>query len=567
VNPEKTVTVAANAKIEVAARGTVTLAAKGEGSAGGKIVVESSGTVTVKPAGTITLAAGTGSGEGGKIEVKDGATLEVQAEASSKGKVTVQANAVLEVASGTTGGTLTVNGGAIEVAADATVEVKGKLEGSVTFTGDGSPDLSEATIDEEAEITAGEGSEVELIVSVPEDIENVADDLADAIEKAKKLGGQGVVTLNAAFYTAANNAGTAIVVDAAEADNETLYTIKGLGKDSEPALTVGILLANDNVTLDGVKINITTSTRGAITEWATSHDAPAKYWAGVSVTRSADGATVLDNADMVSNNVTVKNCNITFTQTANFTSGIYVSARVDDSATGSAYPQNITLTGNDISVNGGSTSAQAIFFRRYNASVEITNNILSSTNTATTNTYNAPASAIYMNIVAGDFSDDDTPNISGNTLSGVFDFDITIPRVALNNAVFASYNFGTANSTWATTTDNNSNFYKKVYNALISQAKSDGYGLIMLYLGSTIASTNFAIEQYETTSGALSAIDHWGPGISDNVYTEGKNVTTSEGGGIRDRITVSDGTPDASSTGSNVFHWTRSLTGSDFTGE
>jgi uncharacterized protein (AIM24 family) len=165
VNPDVTVTVEENAIIEVAASGIVMLAAKGDSNtAGGKIVVAARGTVTVKPAGTITLAAGTSSGEGGKIEVKDGATLEVQAEASNKGKVTVQANAVLEVAAGdgSTGGTLKVNG-AIEVAADATVEVKGKLEGSVTFTGDGSPDLSEATIDDEATITAGEDSQGQRI--------------------------------------------------------------------------------------------------------------------------------------------------------------------------------------------------------------------------------------------------------------------------------------------------------------------------------------------------------------------------------------------------------------------
>jgi hypothetical protein len=89
-----------------------------------------------------------------------------------------------------------------------------------------------------------------------------------------------------------------------------------------------------------------------------------------------------------------------------------------------------------------------------------------------------------------------------------------------------------------------------------------------MYLGGVAGSSGngieWALEQYEITSGDVTAIDYWGPAINDqsNVYDiASKDVTTavsSGGGGLRGRIAVSG-------TSGTTWHWTRADTGTNFT--
>jgi hypothetical protein len=388
-----------------------------------------------------------------------------------------------------------------------------------------------------------------------------ADDVSSlnsAVTAAKDYSGGGaVIYLSSAFYSAA---GTVIVVDAGSTDNSVPYTIKGTGKNSGDTLSVGIFLANDNVSLEGVQISITDSTKAAPTNWS--------YGAGISIARSANGFTPLAGADMASKNVTVKDSSISFVGNGSgsypWVSGIYLSASSGVPST------NITITGNTIDVTGyGGYAAQAIGVARYVPSIVINGNNLTSCNTASTDAWDAPASALYMNIDPRNISDGDTPNISGNTLSGTFDFYVAIRSVGNYVGIpsLFSNNFGTANSTWVGTNTTDTGLYKKLFDALLPQARSNGYGLFYMIFSSDLGGggngKELALEQYEITSGKVTAIDYWGPAISSSsIYDiQGKDIAVP-GQGYRDRITV-NGTPDPSSIGSNTFHWTRTLQGSD----
>jgi hypothetical protein len=380
--------------------------------------------------------------------------------------------------------------------------------------------------------------------------------LGDAVAAAKGYSGGGVVYLSSDFYTSANTAATAIVVDPGDADNTSLYTIQGLGKDSAETLTVGIRLANDHVTLDGVKINITDSARAVATDWFSG-----SYKAGVSINRSS--ASLLTGADMANNKVTVKDCAITFTGTTGFTAGIYFAGTT---VSGTTYPpKNITITGNTVSASGPS-STQALGFRQYHPSITITGNSLTSTNNVSGG-WDTPAGALFIQLNPVFFTDELTPQISGNTLNGIHDFYINIfstgNYVGIPN-LFAN-KFGTVNTTWAasTTTDtgDSKTFYKKLFDSLLPQAKGgNGYGLIQMVLGGAAGSfqqNEAALEQYDINGGVVTAIDYWGPETMSGVaYT---NASTKK----RDRITVSSGVPDTGSIATNTFHWTKATVGTD----
>ncbi|MDR0689085.1 MAG: hypothetical protein LBG08_02295 [Spirochaetaceae bacterium] len=255
-----------------------------------------------------------------------------------------------------------------------------------------------------------------MIVSVPETTDNVAEDLAATIEKAKKLGGHGVVTLNAAFYSAANSGTGAIVIDAGNDRNTTPYTIKGLGKDSATALMVGILLANDNVTLDGVKIAVTDKAKAASVNNA--------YFGPLFIGRYNNGA-YLTGENLASRNVTVQNSNITYNTNGSMAAGLFV---MGGTATATSYPpEGIKILNNTITaVNTSGSATQGIFIRDYGVGIEVTNNTISSSNTSS-GTSDAPASAILIQIHPESIASGDEPKITDNTLQGdEFDFYVTV---------------------------------------------------------------------------------------------------------------------------------------------
>jgi hypothetical protein len=171
-------------------------------------------------------------------------------------------------------------------------------------------------------------------------------------------------------------------------------------------------------------------------------------------------------------------------------------------------------------------------------------------------------------------ADTDTPNISGNTLSGTFDFYVVIRSAGDRKGIPGLFDnkFGTANSTWVGSGSTDTGFYKKLFDALLPQARSDGYGLFYMIFSSTIGNggngKELALEQYDITGGAVTAIDFWGPKamtVTNDAYDiEGKDIATS-GVGHRDRITVASGTPDSGiiSETDNVFHWTKTVKGTD----
>jgi hypothetical protein len=367
------------------------------------------------------------------------------------------------------------------------------------------------------------------------------------------------INLNADFYTAAESLGAYIAIDARAEDRtaDKAITIKGLGKTSEKELTVGILIANDYITLDGVKFNITDRTKGAITDWSS-------YRAAVSVARSAaaDGSALLTGAEMTNKNVTVKNTAITFAVNTGSIGGIFISG----SGAGTSPATGITIEQNTVSVSVASGSAaQALAVRNYSPTTVITNNTLAASNTRTAGHLNAPASALYMNIDPRNVTDGNTPNISGNTLNGTFDFYITIRSKGDDVGIPALFNdsFGTEDSVWAASNASDTDsFYKTLFDALRPQtAGTDRYGLIFMNFNGAVgssSSTQFAIESFEIDSNKVVAVDYWGPAITDDKYeVDDKDINYTNNGGSAGRITLkADGTVDSNS---EPFHWTPTI--------
>jgi hypothetical protein len=494
-----------------------------------------------------------------------------------KGTVTVSAGSTFEVA-----GTLTVDAGTVTVAEDVTITLKGgtiettnagSVGGDGTVEGTGTVSGSGVTIiDEDSGSTIKQDVKALKVDAITTATGKTT--LSEAITKVKTdvYKDNRVIFLTEDFYTAANQAGTIIIVDGSATDNTIPYTIKGLGTaTTDTALTVGIGLGNDNVTLDGVKFTITNSSRlQSDPLWMNS------YKAVIAITRHNGSVLYTDEADMVNNKVTVKNCAITYTATTtNMSAGIYVGG------TGQTPATNITIIGNTVNVTGfNSYAAQALLLRRYDPSMEITNNTLHADNTGTTNAWDYPASALYMQIDPRNVSGSGkTPNISGNTLSGTFAFYMNILGYGGEKGIpqmFAD-KFGTVNTTWATasTTDKDSgkSFYKKVFDAFMASTFPDGagYGFIFMEVDGAEGGFDdkvFALEQYDITNSQVAYIDFWGPEINTTGYVSTTTINPDGNlngdAGHRDRITVdNNGVPDPSSTTSNNFHWTKTTEGTD----
>jgi hypothetical protein len=356
--------------------------------------------------------------------------------------------------------------------------------------------------------------------------------LATAVTAAKGYAGGGaVIYLSPGFYGDANTAGNFIVVDADNTDNGIPYTIKGTGNTD--TLTVGIVLANDNVTLDGVKIAVDTATKAA----NYLYPLPNTYKAAITIERRSNAATAVSPAPAPTN-VTIQNC--------------------------------------DISYDVTDTSGAAGIIAYGAAGIEIASNEITATNTSPGNT-GTSASAIAV-VIPSDATG--TPNITANTLKGgAFDFYITVLSASDMVGVQALFddNFGTATSTWvaAASTDSTS-FYKQLVTALLPQSKGstgagDGFGRLFLSLGGTLGSTGgsagFALEYYEIDSAdsdnaIITAINYWSPGLSgggteynDTVMTSSTEDATNTTG-TRGRLELQSG----NFTPNGTFKWTWSDT-------
>jgi hypothetical protein len=385
------------------------------------------------------------------------------------------------------------------------------------------------------------------------------DGLAAAITKAKGFNGSGVVLLTADFYTDANSKNTALVIDAATERNTQPYTIRGTG--AADTLSVGVLLANDNVTLEKVKIEVPNKAAAAKT-------ASGNYFAALSITRSSDGSTMLTAENEANNHVTVQDCDISYTAATNMAAGIYVSGLP------AAPPDVINITGNDITVNNTGTSAtQAIMIRTYQPSVVITNNVLTSTGNAAANS-DAPVSALILQIHP-DYTTGQEPAVTGNTLNGVrFDFYVTIYGHGTEDGNFVGApalfgdKFGTAETTWVKAEGENASFYKQLLTALLPQVKGgsgDGFGRFFMQLGKATATrdaVNFALEYYEISGGAITAINYWSPDIEGQAYKNtamtNENINTTTG--VRARLPLTGGDEN------ETFNWTRTVPGTNLPG-
>jgi hypothetical protein len=388
-----------------------------------------------------------------------------------------------------------------------------------------------------------------------------------------------VVQLTADFYSTANS-GSFIVIDADDADNSTPYTIKGTGiGSSADVLEVGILLANDKVTLQDVKFAVTNATKSAITPGIVSPataDSVKRYTAAVVIGRSGGGTgenTYLTGADLASKNVTVQNCDIAINYSADSNTGYLYTAGISIHGGPST---DIAIKENTVSSTGKSTNAaQALSIGLYHPSMVIIGNTLSS-KTGGSQAVNAPAAALFINAINPSLiNDSDTPQITGNTLDGKnVDFYANINSTGDYVGIPALFadNFGTYYSNWVTgAAKDTGSFYKKLYNALIPQAKAAGYaGLFFMSFGPEVGKWDgycFTYEAWEKSGGAVTAIDYWGATIlepeTSNVYNaEGKDTDANADGegltahgekaGYRGRITLSGSTVLSRDAD---FHW------------
>jgi hypothetical protein len=362
-------------------------------------------------------------------------------------------------------------------------------------------------------ITIGEDATVKALTLAVDTLE----ELGDAITEMKALTNaeSRVIQLTADFYSATESAASAIIVDPGTTDNETPYTIRGLGKNSSETIKVGILLANDNVTLEDVHI-VAARDKGA--------PLTATYNAAITISRATAGAFTnqLTGNDRANKNVTVRNSTIVFTATSGMTAGIGVAHTNPTESTTYANPEYITINGNDITVTNTSGSAtQGLFIKGYETTLVITNNTVESSNeNPNDGSSDAPASGLFMQGPAR--TDTQTPQISGNTFEGSsFDFYVnafSLDTTYVGHERLVANNFGTAETVWITANSTDStSFYRNLITALISQSKPDGYGELFMYLGSGTGDS-FATESYELTGGKVTAIDYWSSGITNGAY-------------------------------------------------
>jgi hypothetical protein len=370
------------------------------------------------------------------------------------------------------------------------------------------------------------------------DLNNAVSALA-SLPPADYAANSNVIELTAAFYADANTTNTFVTIGAAEAGNTVPYTVRGLGKYSANALKVGVLLANNNITLEDMRIAITDTNRGVPHQWSGS----SYYRSAVSVGHYKGPPAVGTSnyaSSPASKNVTVRNCNISFAVSDSMIAGVYILGSRKEPL------RDISIVHNEIRVeatNNSDYAAQALLALLYAPSLSITGNGLEAKNTPST--HNRPAGALFMQIDP-DIDPDYTPRISGNTINGkpTYDFYINIlstgDRAGIKELV--DNKFATPKSTWmtakSTDTGPGRSFYKKLVEALLPQIRDgNGYGYLALYLdGAKYSTSDCVFEAYERRSKRLFAIDFWGYTINNNKYDISNNAANE----VRARLLIDD---------------------------
>jgi len=351
-------------------------------------------------------------------------------------------------------------------------------------------------------------------------------------ELVLKKGQKAVIRLTEVFYAAANTAGTYITVDAGPTANTVPYTIRGLGKNTgnpNKKLTVGMWLANNNVTLEEVEFEFIVNANGImpVRPWNTA--GTLKYGVGIFIARSTDG----ENSSGSSSSVTVQECTVKVTGSAagaNFTGGIWVYGSSSDTK----------ILGNTVTVTGNSSSAvQALAFERWGNNIKVINNNLTAkyqTRPAASgqSTIDAPASALYFGrAVEGNFTGWE---IKGNTLSydwntnSCYSFYVAALAEPVSYAGVAdmrSTYFGRTDSTWALRTSPATAFHKRLLDALLSNISGttgNGFGtfLLVLYEPPGGGQPDIVFEIYTITDGKIAHIAMCGySSISNDKFADG----------------------------------------------
>jgi hypothetical protein len=427
----------------------------------------------------------------GSATVKSGKTFTLEAQ----DLLCVEEDAVLSVA-----GTLIVKSGG-KVNIDGTIDI-----GAGTLTGS----CASVTL-------AGGGTFI-----VPSGNGGTA--LNEIIADIKKINrgtgpeysGDVVIKLTQAFYTAAVT--DFIAVDPGAYDNAVPYTIRGMGKDitadlsntAVPKLGVGMLLANNNVTLEDVSFKIAAAAGGLVPALPWTMDAMGEVvdscGAAVLLARTEDG-----DFPGGSNNVTIQNCTVSITGGSSgetYTGGIWVYGS----------PSDISILGNTVIVTGkAGNAAHALAFDEWGDNIKVKNNKLSAKYATQPDLqdledddfYARPASAFYIGCfyqkpvagtyryVAGD--------ISGNTLSyspqnaSMFSFFVcAYPRplpVTKNSsrkgvAAMGNKKFGDPLTTWILDSAAAGDFHRLVVGDLMEDCKStgdggtvkNGFGAVLMYV-------------------------------------------------------------------------------------
>jgi hypothetical protein len=358
-----------------------------------------------------------------------------------------------------------------------------------------------------------------------------------------------IIQLTETFYDCVNLAGIPLIIHAAATDNTIAYTIRGLGTRTKttpnpPALTVGILIANDNITLKDIRIEIADSGR-AVYHGDKETGFSNNYCSAIALARAEraeDTPSFFTGPDLPCRNVTVDNCDISFTASQNapqFTSGIFVASSVVGMEPPPRLvipylPQGIVIGNSSVDVTGAGTNAvQALIIP---PTVTVTNNTL--TARGGNGKHNAPACGIFIMNVLASSTDQTIAPMTGNILRGdTFDFWIMSPMDPLavvdndlngtgsTGAVkMAALGFGTGDKDriWAfDSAGNANNNYYKLLQALKTQCDEEhapgkmGYGRIFTAMVITTSDGDRKIadgieEKYEIKDGQITAIDYWG---------------------------------------------------------